>query len=572
MYLNLFKRNTGKAIKISPMRKIYFLFIVCIAFAIYPGCYIKAQSGISINATGAAPDNSAVLDVSSTIKGQLMPRMTVAQRDAIISPAEGLMIYNTDCKTINFNVGTSSAPVWSQVITSTTVNVVAGVSIVASPAGLVCSNTSVTFTATPINGGASPIYQWQVNGSNVGTNDSTYTSTFNNGDVVKCILTSNLPCVSGSPATSNIITMNVDSSFINPSVITGPVSVGINSTGIIYSIPAVANATSYNWTVPAGVTITSGQGTDSITVSFSSDNVTDTIKVTASNVCGSSTAALGVTVTGGSITFNATNPSGRNGNIQTFLVPVTGTYTIQAYGAQGAAWSGGGQGGNGAKMQGDFNLTVGMVLQIIVGQTGTPGQGGGGGGSFVVNSPATPLIIAGGGGGGGIDGHTGTPGTTGTAGTSGTGGAQGTGGDNGGGGGGAAGYGGGGGGGFCGDGGNSGESYCGGGAGGNGCVNGTDGNCSVCTNSKGSSFLNGGTGGSGNCYVNQQGDGGFGGGGASIWGNACGAGGGGYSGGGGGGYAGSFGNGGGGGSYNSGTNQSNTSGFQTGNGLVVITY
>ncbi len=44
-----------------------------------------------------APDASAQLDVSSTTKGFLPPRMTAIQRDAIISPVHGLVIYCTDC-------------------------------------------------------------------------------------------------------------------------------------------------------------------------------------------------------------------------------------------------------------------------------------------------------------------------------------------------------------------------------------------------------------------------------------------------------------------------------------------
>ena len=53
----------------------------------------NGQSGIGT----ATPDASAKLDVSSTIQGFLPPRMTVAQRDAIASPAKGLMIYCIDC-------------------------------------------------------------------------------------------------------------------------------------------------------------------------------------------------------------------------------------------------------------------------------------------------------------------------------------------------------------------------------------------------------------------------------------------------------------------------------------------
>ena len=42
------------------------------------------------------PDASAVLDISSTTKGLLIPRMTIAQRTAIGSPATGLQVYQTD--------------------------------------------------------------------------------------------------------------------------------------------------------------------------------------------------------------------------------------------------------------------------------------------------------------------------------------------------------------------------------------------------------------------------------------------------------------------------------------------
>ena len=53
---------------------------------------LKGQVGIN----NSAPDASAQLDVSSTTKGLLLPRLTKSQRDAITSPAAGLMIYQTD--------------------------------------------------------------------------------------------------------------------------------------------------------------------------------------------------------------------------------------------------------------------------------------------------------------------------------------------------------------------------------------------------------------------------------------------------------------------------------------------
>jgi len=57
--------------------------------------FLYSQEGISIG--NNAPDPSAMLDVQSTAKGFLAPRMTYAQRNAITNPAEGLTVVCTDC-------------------------------------------------------------------------------------------------------------------------------------------------------------------------------------------------------------------------------------------------------------------------------------------------------------------------------------------------------------------------------------------------------------------------------------------------------------------------------------------
>lgn len=93
--------------------------------------------------------------------------------------------------------------------TNVTVNPILPVSVsVSASANPVYKNTPVTYTATPVNGGDLPIYQWKVNGQNAGTNSSTFIYTPLNGDIVSCTVTSSLPCVTGNPATSSV-TMTV---------------------------------------------------------------------------------------------------------------------------------------------------------------------------------------------------------------------------------------------------------------------------------------------------------------------------------------------------------------------------
>lgn len=82
------------------MKKV-FLFtglpgIALIVIMIGWSVVVNAQSGVSINTDGTNPDNSAMLDIKSISKGLLIPRMTAAQKSAIVSPATGLLIYQTD--------------------------------------------------------------------------------------------------------------------------------------------------------------------------------------------------------------------------------------------------------------------------------------------------------------------------------------------------------------------------------------------------------------------------------------------------------------------------------------------
>ena len=75
----------------------------------------QAQTGGVRIGTAGAPDASAALDVSSTSKGLLPPRLTQTQRDALASPAAGLTIYNTTTNKLNTWNGTG----WDAALSAT---------------------------------------------------------------------------------------------------------------------------------------------------------------------------------------------------------------------------------------------------------------------------------------------------------------------------------------------------------------------------------------------------------------------------------------------------------------------
>ncbi|MCC6601387.1 MAG: PKD domain-containing protein [Crocinitomicaceae bacterium] len=581
---------------------IVFIFLYCFEFS-------AQNSGVSINASGDSPDPSALLDLSSTTKGTLITRMTEGQRNAIMSPAIGLQIFNTTSGCFNFWTGTS----WKQLCGDCDFN-----SPVASNSGPICEGNTLNLYATSIPGAS---YQWS------GPNG--YSSTQQNP--VLSNATTGLTGTYSVSATLNGCTSPLQSTIATVYAIPAAPTAGSDSpicegSSIHLTTPFMSGA-SYSWAGPNGYSATTQNPV--ITNSTSSEAGTYSVSVTI-NGCTSTSSSTSVTivslpvatfsyspltpVTGSAVSFDpdtngaeyswtfasgtpstssleipsVTWSSGGTFNVgltvtaggcsattttaltvqdiivQTFLytgeivnwqVPSGVTsIDIEAWGAQGGSTNSY-QGGLGAYIKGTFVVTPGQLLKVLVGghgQNGSSGHGncgGGGGGSFVSTASNSPMLIAGGGGGAGtaVSSAIGIP--------------------------------------------DSGQSGNSGSAGkGNGQPGGTSGNaapgvCSGCgaTNGAGfftnstayggsygtaaAAFVNGGNGSSSNSgYF-----GGFGCAGAGAFGAG---GGGGYSGGGSGNYTGGDDNsgGGGGGSYNNGTNQVNTSGVQAGDGQVVISY
>lgn len=133
------------------MRQTVFLF-----FAIIGMASLSFAQSFSINTDGSIADTSALLDVKSTEKGILVPRMTKAQRNTIFQPAAGLLVYQNGPDSAGFYFYDGSR--WQWLITSSTVH---------GADSLSWKRTGNAGTVAPSPAGLAPI-----DGDYVGTSDA----------------------------------------------------------------------------------------------------------------------------------------------------------------------------------------------------------------------------------------------------------------------------------------------------------------------------------------------------------------------------------------------------------------
>ena len=74
--------------------------------------FSASSQSLSVNNTGAVANASSILDVSITVKGVLIPRMTKAQKNAIATPATGLLIFQTAPDSTGFQYFDGTVWVW----------------------------------------------------------------------------------------------------------------------------------------------------------------------------------------------------------------------------------------------------------------------------------------------------------------------------------------------------------------------------------------------------------------------------------------------------------------------------
>ncbi|MBK6753841.1 MAG: PKD domain-containing protein, partial [Flavobacteriales bacterium] len=151
----------------------------------------------------------------------------------------------------------------------------------ARPASTITYGTNVTFTPTPVNGGASPVYTWFRNGAPVGTGATYQSNNLMPGTTVYCEMVSNLAGVISSPALSNTVTMTVTGPPLSEFV-GSPLRICAGSS-VTFTDQSLLSPTSWSWTFTGGTPSTSTSQNPVITYAAAG---TYNVTLVASNVNG----------------------------------------------------------------------------------------------------------------------------------------------------------------------------------------------------------------------------------------------------------------------------------------------
>ena len=257
-----------------------------------------SQVGVGINTNGAAANPAALLDVSSTTQGLLVPRMNTTQRDAIATPIpHSLLIFNTT---------TNCFEAWNQAASSWSAFGCFVCPIPATPGAItgassICENQSgVVYSISAVSGATS--YTWSVPASATITAQATTicTVTFGTAGTVNISVTANNAC-GNSAAQTNAVTVNA------LPTITGTTPASRCGTGTV-ALGATTSAGTINWWLASSGGSSQGTGTSWTTPGISS-TTQYWVDATANGCTTASRTSVTATVTANLSAVNIT-PSG----------------------------------------------------------------------------------------------------------------------------------------------------------------------------------------------------------------------------------------------------------------------
>jgi len=167
----------------------YFIKLIAVTIMFFFVAF-STEAQVAINNTGDQPNSSAMLDVSSTSKGILIPRMTDTQRNAISNPIEGLMIYQTNNEPGYYYYSVTSYPIgWKKVANGDETKIYGIYNIKVTGSGRIGDPYHITAGTHTIGeqfGGGTVFYVYDggMHGLIASPNDISTSSTWDNGNPV----------------------------------------------------------------------------------------------------------------------------------------------------------------------------------------------------------------------------------------------------------------------------------------------------------------------------------------------------------------------------------------------------
>jgi len=256
-------------------------------------------------------------------------------------------------------------PATSNAVTMTVFENVSPSVSISTSGNSVCAGTNVTFTAAPVNGGASPVYQWKKNGNNVGTNSNTYAdASLSNLDLISVEMLSNASCASPQLVSSNSILMTVNPNATPSVVVSTPSTTICSGASVTFTATVTNEGTTpfYQWKINGmntgtnSSTFTSGTlvNNNQVSCTVTSSNACNTINPVSSNIIAMTVlpspsapvASSNSPVSAGSVldlyastiataTYYWTGPNGFNSSSQNPVIPnatlsMSGKYYVSA--------------------------------------------------------------------------------------------------------------------------------------------------------------------------------------------------------------------------------------------------
>lgn len=170
------------------MKSIVMKQIILSLLVLFASAFLADAQNVAINSTGNSADGSAMLDISSTTSGLLIPRLTTTEQDAIGSPSNGLLIFNTTLNTIMMNTGNSLSPVWTPIL-SGTISSTAPITYSAGVIGISQSSSSTdgylnSTDWNTFNGKLDTTTGWRTTGNRNTTPGTNFLGTIDNKNLV----------------------------------------------------------------------------------------------------------------------------------------------------------------------------------------------------------------------------------------------------------------------------------------------------------------------------------------------------------------------------------------------------